>query len=502
MGESPFARASGVLLHVTSLPGPYGLGDLGPDAYRFIDRLADSKQSFWQILPLVPSCAGDSPYAASSAFAGNPLLIPPAKLVEEGLLDHDDLAGSVRFPSQKVDFQAARNFRFPLLRRAFERFQGAQLQFKEAAFKPFCHDNAFWLEDYALFMALKDAHKGAPWWNWGRNLLSRQAPALARARSRLAGEIEYQRFLQFCFFSAWAALKRHANERSVRIVGDIPIFVAHDSSDVWAHQDLFALDDRGKPTVIAGVPPDLFAPTGQRWGNPHYRWDVLAGTGYRWWIDRLRETLRQVDVVRIDHFRGFEAYWEIPADLPTAERGRWVEGPGEALFRAIESALGQRLPIIVEDLGMITPEVIALRERLGYPGMRVLQFAFGGDDINPHRPENYIQNCVVYTATHDNDTTVGWFASLSEKERRSVREYLGTDGSDIAWDLIRLAMRSIADIAIVPLQDVLSLGSEARMNFPGKAEGNWVWRCDPGQLTTLHLNRLGEMTEATGRAAR
>ena len=494
-----FSRASGILLHITSLPGQHGIGDLGPGAYGFVDFLASAQQGLWQILPLAPPGEGESPYGALSAFGGNPLLISLTRLADEGLLDRDRLANASTFSPQRVDYPAVRSLKFPLLRRAFERFSRDAEQQRKTDFEAFCHSNAHWLDDYALYMALKDAHNGGPWWQWEADLVSRKEPALLRARRDLSTEVRFRQFLQFTFFSQWFALKRYANERKVRIVGDIPIFVAHDSADVWAHQDIFTLDAHGYPSVVAGVPPDFFSATGQRWGNPHYRWDVLERAGYGWWVDRLRETLKQVDIVRVDHFRGFEAYWEIPAQNPTAEHGRWVKGPGEAFFRSVEATLGRALPIIVEDLGTITPEVIALREQLGYPGMKVLQFAFGDDASNPYLPHNYDHDFVVYTATHDNDTTVGWFASLSEGQRSAVLRYLGRDGRDIAWDLIRLAWSSVANMSIVPLQDVLGLGSEARMNFPGKVGGNWAWRYEPSQLTQRHADRLRELTEIYGR---
>lgn len=500
-GKKGLPRESGVLLHVTSLPGPHGVGDLGIDAYNFVEFLKRSRQGLWQILPLAPPGGGESPYGALSAFAGNPLLISLDNVAGDGLLARDDLANVPQFPAHRVDYRQARDFKYPLLRRAFERFtRGSAQGFSKDDFDRFCQVNAHWLEDYALFTALKEAHRGAPWCQWEVDLIARLPAALNRAENSLSLDITFHKFAQFLFFRQWFALKGHANAAKVRIVGDIPIFVAHDSADVWAHQDLFALDRQGKPTVVAGVPPDFFSASGQRWGNPHYRWDILARANYDWWVDRLRETLRQVDIVRIDHFRGFESFWEIPADSPTAQRGRWVKGPGEALFRAVEKALGLELPIVVEDLGTITPEVEDLRDRLGYPGMKILQFAFGDDASNPYLPHNYDHNFVVYTATHDNNTTTGWFAGLGERERSAVQRYLGRHGDDIAWDLIRLASSSVANTAIVPLQDVLGLGSEARMNFPGKADGNWAWRYTPDQLTRGHADRLRELTTIYGRA--
>ncbi|MBI4320343.1 MAG: 4-alpha-glucanotransferase [Chloroflexi bacterium] len=503
-GEIPlFPRASGILVHITSLPGPHGIGSLGVEAREFVDSLACAGQHLWQILPLVPTGPGNSPYTALSAFAGNHLLISLTSLADLGLLEPADLAPAPSFPLEMVDYAAVHEFKLSLLRRAFEVFDRAQRNGLKSECQSFSQHNARWLDDYALFVALKHAHKGAPWWDWDTGLVSRRASALAQARTALAKEIRFHEFLQFTFFSQWFSLKSYANARQVRVVGDIPIFVAHDSADVWAHQDLFHLNRRGKPTVVAGVPPDYFAVTGQRWGNPIYRWDVLASSGFDWWVDRLREALTQVDIVRIDHFRGFEAYWEIPAEYHTAERGRWVKGPGGALFRAAEAALGQRLPIVVEDLGFITPQVEELRARLGYPGIKVLQFAFGEGADNPHRPENYSRNCVVYTATHDNDTTAGWLANLSESTRATVRAYIedriGKTSVDTVRDMIQLAFSSVADTAILPLQDVLGLGSEARMNRPGRSQGNWSWRCLPAQLTRAHLDYLADLTETCGR---
>lgn len=500
-GDAPLKarrdRAAGMLLHPTSLPGPHGIGDLGPAAYRFVDFLAAAGQRLWQVLPLGPTGYGDSPYAARSAFAGNPLLISLEQLRDEGLLTPDDLAEVPDFPSDRVLYEQVEAFKLSRLRRAFARFC-TQPEAARADFRAFRTRQAAWLDDFALFMALREAYDGAVWTDWEPAIVQRDPHALATRQQELAEETTFHAFLQFLFERQWTALRRYANERGIRIIGDIPIFVAHDSADVWANQEMFLLDDRGNPTVVAGVPPDYFSPTGQRWGNPLYRWEVLAATGYRWWIDRFRAMLGLVDMIRIDHFRGFVAGWEVPADQETAEHGRWVPGPGKALFQAAQEALGN-LPIIVEDLGTITPDVIALREQLGYPGMKVLQFAFGDDAHNPYLPHNYKPRCVVYTGTHDNDTTAGWFATRPPAERDAVLRYLGRDGQDIVWDMIRLALASVAEMAIIPLQDVLNLGSEARLNFPGQPQHNWRWRYREEQLTAEIGTRLRELCAIYGR---
>ena len=402
------------------------------------------------------------------------------------------------FPAGHVDFAAVEQFKMRALHRAAERFAAEAPPTRRAAYDAFARQNARWLDDFALFMALQQSHGGA-WQSWGDGLARRKPEALAEARDMLGGDVALHSFAQFVFAEQWSALRQYAAERGVNIVGDIPIFVALDSADVWSHPELFILDDRGFPTVVAGVPPDYFSATGQRWGNPLYRWDVFAGSGYAWWINRFRAMLRVVDVIRIDHFRGFQAAWEIPAEHPTAERGRWAPGPGRDLFQAARRALGD-VPIIVEDLGEITPDVVELREELGNPGMKILQFAFGSGPSNPFLPHNFEHNMVVYTGTHDNDTTVGWFRTASEAERAHVIEYAESDGESIAWDLIRLAMASIADVAIAPVQDVLSLGPEARMNFPGTAEGNWGWRLLPAQLNQEHAERLARLATTYGRA--
>lgn len=495
-------RSSGILLHPTSLPGRYGIGDLGPQAFAWVDWLSAAGQRLWQILPLGPTGYGDSPYQCFSAFAGNPYLISPDLLLEEGLLEPEDLASIPAFPTGRVDFGSAIHWKLELLARAFERFR------LDGAYEQFCAENAFWLDDFALFMALKDSHDGAVWSTWDRALVARKTDALARARTDHARAVDEHKFRQFQFYRQWSRLKAHANERGVRIIGDVPIFVAYDSADVWANQDLFFLDATGRLTVVAGVPPDYFSKTGQRWGNPLYRWDVLKAGGYQWWIERLRTALEHVDLIRIDHFRGFEAYWEIPASLPTAEKGKWVEGPGPGFFEALQTALGAdaaepgpRLPIIAEDLGIITDGVVALRDRWGFPGMKILQFAFSTDAADAYLPHNYSRNCVVYPGTHDNDTSRGWYASASQAERAFCRRYLGRVEDDIAWDFIRLAWSSIAVFALATIQDVLSLGAEARMNLPGRESGNWGWRFAQGQLGDDHYRRLADLTNLYGRDA-
>ncbi len=489
-----FPRSSGILLHPTSLPGPWGIGDLGPTAYSFVDFLHAAGQSLWQILPLGPTGYGDSPYQCFSAFAGNPLLISLDALIQKGLLGYDEVASAAterHLSLDTVHYGEVMEFKLPLLWRAYERMQEGSVPDVGDAFQAFKHDHAAWLDDYALFMALKDAHGGQAWNSWEPALRQRDPDALAQARQTHARAIDWQQFLQFLFFRHWARLKAYANEHGIKIIGDTPIFVAFDSADVWAHQQRFFLDAHGNPSVVAGVPPDYFSPTGQRWGNPLYRWSTMASDGYAWWVARLRASFSQVDILRLDHFRGFAAYWEVPAGEPTAINGRWVRGPGAGLFRALEEALGA-LPIIAEDLGLITPDVEELRDAFQLPGMKVLQFAFDGKPDNPYLPHNYSTNSVVYTGTHDNDTTVGWFWSLDESQREVVRCYLGRDGGDIAWDLMRMALASVGAMVVVPLQDVLRLGSDARMNMPGLVGGFWAWRyraeaLGPGLAAGLRL---------------
>ena len=492
-------RSAGILLHPTSLPGPHGMGDLGPAAHAWVDALARARQGFWQVLPLGPTGYGDSPYQCFSAFAGNASLVSPDVLLREGLLLEAD-AHPAGFPPQRVEFERAIPFKARLLERAWERFRAGAAPGLRPGFDDFCQSEAGWLDDFSLFMALKEAHGGLAWTGWDPALAARETEPLARARERLAGATGRHRFGQFLFFRQWRALREHARTRGVRLVGDAPIFVAHDSADLWAHRELFRLDARGLPEVVAGVPPDYFSATGQLWGNPLYDWEALARTGYRWWIDRLRSALRLVDLVRLDHFIGFERCWEVPAGSPTARAGRWAPGPRAAFLDAARAALGE-LPVIAEDLGLVTPEVEALRLRYGLPGMRVLQFAFAGAVEARFLPHRYDRDTVVYTGTHDNDTTRGWFASATPSERRLLERYLGRDvrEEDASWELMRLAWASVADLAVAPLQDVLSLGSEARMNVPGTATGNWRWRFLPEELTDALLERLAELTATYGR---
>lgn len=501
-----FVRSSGVLLHPTSFPGRYGIGDLGDAAFRFIDFLHGAGQSLWQVLPLGPTGYGDSPYQCFSAFAGNPLLIDPEQLVGMGLLGWDELYRDLPpFPQELIDYGAVITWKVPLLKRTYERFRAGASTELELEFKIFCAEQADWLEDYALFMALKDAHGGAAWNTWALDIRTRQPEALARWRAELAETVAVQKYLQWLFFRQWTNLKRYANQHGVQIVGDIPIFVAPDSADAWANPDLFYMDDQGQLTVVAGVPPDYFSATGQLWGNPLYRWDVMARTGYAWWIARFRAMLTLVDIIRVDHFRGFYNYWEIPAGEPTAINGRWVLGPGPGLFEAVQTTLGD-VPIVAEDLGYFEPEakagMDAIMRRFDLPGMKVLQFAFltdANDQFLPHAYES--PNLVIYPGTHDNDTTVGWWENSSTPaERAYALHYVGKPtGDDIAWDMIRLAWASIARLAIVTAQDLLSLGSWARMNLPGRPGGNWQWRYKPGALNPDLQQRLLVLTATFGR---
>jgi 4-alpha-glucanotransferase len=505
-----FRRASGILLHPSSLPGPFGIGDLGSEAYVFADFLAAAQQSVWQMLPLGPTGYGDSPYACYSAFAGNTLLISLEELVTAGLLSENELANAPEFSSDRVDFAAVHAYKDSILRSAFVAFKRGAARELNEKFAEFSEQHASWLEDYALFRALKDEHGGIAWTGWPLELVTRQPAAIQDAKQRLSDEIEAQKFYQFLFFRQWFALKAYCHDRRIQLVGDIPIFVAHDSADVWTNPDQFKLDESGSPIVVAGVPPDYFSTTGQLWGNPLYNWERMRADGFRWWINRVRATLEIFDIARIDHFRGFAACWEIPGGDKTAERGQWIEAPGRELFTAIKNALGQ-VPIIAEDLGVITPDVESLRDDFGFPGMRIVQFAFSSDTTNIDLPHNYHQNVVVYTGTHDNDTAVGWFSSSAgegstrdeqqiEREKELCLKYLNTTGEEIHWDFIRAAMASVANTAIVPLQDVLGLGTEARMNLPNSTAGNWSWRFKVGALTSEIAARLKELTELYGRA--
>jgi 4-alpha-glucanotransferase len=475
-------RASGLLVHPTSFPGRFAIGDLGPGAIRTLDFLQRAGQRLWQVLPLGPTGYGNSPYALLSAFAGNPLLISPERLLEDNLLALADLHGAPSGREDRVDFGAVIPWKMALLRASHARFERLALPALRAEFAAFCAAQADWLDEFALFMALKEKHDGVAWTLWAPAYARREPESLAQARAELAGEIAVQRYAQFLFFRQWDTLRQEARARGIAIIGDLAIFVAHDSADVWANQRLFKLDRRGEPLLVAGVPPDYFSQTGQRWGNPLYRWDALAAEGYAWWIARVRWALELADIVRLDHFRGFEACWEIPGHLSTAERGRWVEGPGAALFTAMQDALGET-PFIAEDLGVITPAVDALRERFGFPSMRVLQFGFDEGPKSQHLPHHVSADSVLYTGTHDNDTSAGWFATLKAPQRAYTLRYLHTDAAHVPLALIRAAQTSVAQLVIAPLQDVLSLGSAARMNFPARADGNWEWRCPERLLT-------------------
>ncbi len=504
-----FPRTSGILLHPTSLPGRFGVGDLGDAAYSFVDFLTASGQTLWQVLPLGPTGYGDSPYQCFSAFAGNHLLISPERLVAEGLLADEDFAAAPRFSVKRVEFGRVIEYKTALLRRAFENFRRTTRTGLRGEFETFKQHASAWLDDYALYRALKSERGEVAWHEWEEPLVKREPSALDAARERLREEVEAEKFYQYLFFKQWSQLRAYCRERRISIVGDIPIFVAHDSADVWTQPEQFKLDETGKPLVVAGVPPDYFSATGQLWGNPIYDWQRQRSEGFRWWIERVRGTLQTVDILRIDHFRGFAACWEIPAGDTTAERGRWVSAPGHELFTAIHDALGV-LPIIAEDLGVITPDVEALRDHFGFPGMRILQFAFGGDTRNIDLPHNYHRNVVVYTGTHDNDTAVGWFNSEAgggstrtveqiERERDFATSYLNTDGREIHWDFIRAALASVANTAIIPMQDLLGLGTQARMNLPASTEGNWQWRFPADALTAPLAARLRALTELYGR---
>lgn len=491
-------RASGILAHPTSFPGPHGVGDLGEGAYEFVDWLALGGQRFWQLMPLSPVGYGDSPYAGLSAFAGNPLLISIDGLAFLGLDHGGDSRG---FNEYEADFAAAGTYKYGALRRAFESFKQRGSSELKSQFSEFEAAQASWLRDFALYMALKQRFREVSWQDWPEEIRMRESKALRRVAAEEQDAVEFHAFIQFLFRVQWTALKQYANDRGIQIVGDIPIYVALDSADVWANPEQFRLRPDRSPEVVSGVPPDLFTDDGQLWGNPVFDWAQMESEGFDWWIERVRRLTELVDVVRIDHFRGLAAGWVVPAGDETARGGRWERAPGHALFEAIEAALGH-LPIVVEDLGIITPDVHELRQELGLQGMKVLQFAFDGDPDNAYLPHNYERDCVVYTGTHDNQTTIGWFQSCSEGERQQIQTYLGSDGSDIAWDFIRLAFESVADLAIVPLQDVMRLGDEARMNRPGIAFGNWKWRYLSHQLNDGLARGLRELSGAYGRLSR
>lgn len=502
-------RRSGLLLHPTSLPGPHGIGDLGAEAHAFVDLLASAGQTVWQVLPLAPTGYGDSPYQGLGAHGGNPMLVALAPLLAEGLLEEGELA-SGGFGPGRVEFERLIPWKEALLARAARRFAARGSAERRAAFDAFRQANPE-LERLALFLALKARAGGRPWWKWEPPLAAFEPAAVARARRELAAEVEERAFAQFLFAEQWAALRAHARERGVLLLGDVPIYVAHDSVDVWARRELFQLDAAGMPVAVAGVPPDYFSADGQRWGNPLYRWEALARDGFSFFVARIRAALGQVDVVRLDHFRGFEAYWSIPAGAPTAREGAWLPGPGAALFERLRRELGEPLPLVAENLGVITPEVEALRRRFALPGMAILQFAFGEDPQAPtFLPHNYDRDLVAYTGTHDNDTALGWWASEGgdsvrtpeqiRREKAHALAYLRADGREMHWSLIAALMASHADTVIFPVQDVLGLGSEARMNRPSTASGNWRWRLREGELGPAPMRRLAELAALYGRA--
>jgi 4-alpha-glucanotransferase len=493
-----FDRSSGIILHPTSLPSADGIGDFGPDAYQWVNFLSGSGCSLWQCLPLGPTGYGDSPYQCFSAFAGNPYLISPTLLLKDGLIDFNDLSDRPSFPAELVNFGDVIPWKLEILNRAYLHYHHEKPGEIKSDFEEFLHLNSDWLEDFSLFMAIKESQAGASWDHWPKALRLRSPEALRKFKTTHLEAVEKHSFRQFLFYRQWLALRTYANEKGIRIIGDIPIFIAYDSADAWSHPDLFFMDQQGLPKVVAGVPPDYFSPTGQLWGNPLYDWETHRKTGYSWWIQRFRSILKTIDIVRLDHFRGFAGYWEIPYGMPTAEIGRWVTGPGASFFEKLQTELGD-LPILAEDLGEITPDVIELRDKFNLPGMKIFQFAFSSDSSNPFLPHNYPAHCTAYTGTHDNDTALGWYHTAPEKELDFYRRYLARSGNDISWDMIRAVWSSVAVFAIAPLQDVLSLDSSARMNFPGKAYGNWTWRFKPQDLTDEIQIRLLDMNNLYSR---
>ena len=487
-----FKRSSGILLHPTCLPGPYGIGDIGSTAHRWVDFLSAAGCGLWQILPLGPTGYADSPYQCFSSFAGNPYLISPDALLKDDLLHPDDLIDRPSFPDDHVDFGEFIPWKVGLLDRSFIRFQHTRSSRLKTEMEEFRAKQSAWLEDFALFMALKEIHGGEPWHTWEKPLRMRKPEALSSARQQYDVAIQRQIYRQFIFFRQWSKLLTHVHQNHIQIIGDIPIFVAHDSADVWANPHLFYLDELGKPTVVAGVPPDYFARTGQLWGNPLYRWEVHARDGYTWWLERIKASLGLVDVIRIDHFRGFAGYWEVPGTAKTAETGCWMPGPGKDFFQSIRLSLCD-LPIIAEDLGVITPDVEDMRDSFELPGMRILQFGFDSTPQDPFLPHNYPVNCVVYTGTHDNDTVLGWYKRVPEKDKAFYRKYMDRDGRNVSWDLIRGVWSSVAIFSLAPMQDFLNLGNEARMNYPGNPSGNWNWRMSKEAQSPELLGKIKEL---------
>ncbi len=498
-------RYAGILLHPTSFPGPYGIGELGKEAFEFVDFLERSGMTAWQVLPLGHTGFGDSPYQPFSAFAGQPLIISLDHLKELGLLHNEDFADMPQWNPENISYGEVISFKTNLLHTAYERFTDDAIDDSFTAdqelmvrFGEFV-EKTEWLRDYALFMAGKDYHEGAPWYLWEDTLKNPNKKERIKWESKLAHEMGYYEFIQFLFFEEWAKLKKYANDKGISIIGDIPIFMAWDSADVWANKKLFQLDTKGYPKVVAGVPPDYFSATGQLWGNPLYNWPEHQKTGYEWWFNRIKCQLQLTDFLRIDHFRGFDQYWAVPYGDTTAENGKWVKAPGDNFFTALEATFGYHMPIIAEDLGEIDHSVVELRDKFGLPGMKVLQFAFENPNENNFLPHNHVKNCVCYTGTHDNDTTLGWYKNCFEASRDKLRRYYSTDGNDIDWVMIRACFSSVANMAIVPMQDVLELDSWARFNTPGVGEGNWAWRYKSEQLTKHLSDRLFETAKMYGR---
>lgn len=491
-------RSSGILLHITSLPGKYGIGTFGTEAWKFVDFLITSRQKIWQLLPLGHTGYGDSPYQCYSAFAGNPLLIDLDILVKQGFLAEKDLETRLQFSETGVEFDKVQAHKTPLLTKAAMNFISGGSWTDQTKFEAFCEQNSFWLNDYAIFVALKQKHEGKPWWEWSDLYRLWDIEKQEQIAAELHDTIQVLKVIQFFFYTQWIDLKSYANRNGIQIIGDIPLYIAHDSSDAWRHYQNFWFDEKRNPVRVAGVPPDYFSATGQLWGNPLYNWDYLKEHDFAWWIERVRANFKLFDILRIDHFRGLAAYWAVPFGEKTAIKGDWLPAPGKALLDAIKTKLGE-LPIIAEDLGVITPDVEELRDGFAYPGMKILQFAFDSEEENDFLPHTYPRNCIVYTGTHDNDTSLGWYVASKEKDRQAMRDYFNPDEGDLSWSFIKLAFSSVADLAIVPAQDVLRLGGEARMNLPGTASGNWQWRMKPGSLTDTHALKLKKMTKTFGR---
>ncbi len=491
-----FERSAGILLHPTSLLGKFGIGDIGKEAYNFVDFLDHSGQKLWQVFPLGPTGYGDSPYQCFSAFAGNPLLVSPEILQEDGFLTQADLRHVPKFNPSTIDFGEVIDYKKSLLKKAYTHFKENTNGF-EKQFDQFCNSHKDWLDDFALFMATKEHHGGGLWTGWDKDLVLRKESALKKWTEKLVDEIRYNKFVQFQFFKQWKELKDYTNKKGIKIIGDMPIFIAYDSADLWANKHLFTVDEKGKLITVAGVPPDYFSKTGQLWGNPLYKWEEMEKDDFLWWRKRFSSLFEVVDIVRIDHFRGFEAFWEIPGDAPTAVTGKWIKAPGEKLFNTIRKYLGE-LPIIAEDLGVITKPVRELRDKFGFPGIKILQFAFGTKMETKFLPHNFIQNCVVHTGSHDNDTTRAYFEKVKHENNdiySHVKKYLDYHGDNIVFELIRAAYASVADIVIIPMQDVLNLGGEARMNFPGKLGGNWTWRMKWEQVPSNLPHTYKQMAE-------